>query len=279
MQTIYLDISNKGVIPTIYAKQGDAGRKFELVLTDSGLPYIPVGGSAFSVWYSGASGEGNYTDIGDKSAFSVNGNKVTVEMIAQMLSASGDGILSIALNDQNGNQISTWNIPYMCESVPGADSEEAQSYYTAFSRAVDNLPYPDVSLSAPGKAADAKATGDKINSLTANDVGAVPANYYTASAANGWHRAHFAKIGKMVICSLIPAANRSEVLYGTSTTIPGGFAPAENISFKLYSNFNASHSGSGTVTLAVNKDGTITVSAVNGVSLDDLSGTYCWLTA
>jgi hypothetical protein len=115
--------------------------------------------------------------------------------------------------------------------------------------------------------------------LEAQLAGKVPANYSTASAANGWHRAHFAKIGKMVTCSLIPVANRSEVLYGTSTTIPGGFAPAENISFKLYSNFNASHSGSGTVTLAVNKDGTITVSAANGVSLDELSGTYCWLTA
>jgi hypothetical protein len=172
----------------------------------------------------------------------------------------------------------------------------------------------DTTLTKSGKAADAKATGDALNTKAASDhkhtasevgarpdtwtptasevgarpdtwtptataVGAVPANYSTASAANGWHRAHFAKIGKMVTCSLIPVANRSEVLYGTSTTIPGGFAPAENISFKLYSNFNASHSGSGTVTLAVNKDGTITVSATNGVSLDELSGTYCWLTA
>ena len=85
MQTIYLDISNKGVIQTIYAKQGDVGRKFEVILNDSGLPYVHTSGSAFSVWYSGTSGEGNYTDIGDKSAFSVNGNKVAVELISQML--------------------------------------------------------------------------------------------------------------------------------------------------------------------------------------------------
>lgn len=159
MQTIYLDISNKGVIPTIYAKQGDVGRKFQVVLTDSGLPYSPASGSAFSVWYAGASGDGNYTEIGDKSAFSVNGNKVTVEMIAQMLSNDGDGVLSLVLNDPNANQISTWNIPYICESVPGADSEEAKDYYTAFSKAVENLPYPDTSLSVAGKAADAAAVG------------------------------------------------------------------------------------------------------------------------
>lgn len=163
MQTIYLDISNKGVIPTIYAKQGDVGRKFQVVLTDSGLPYSPASGSAFSVWYAGASGDGNYTEIGDKSAFSVNGNKVTVEMIAQMLSNDGDGVLSLVLNDPNANQISTWNIPYICESVPGADSEEAKDYYTAFSKAVENLPYPDTSLSVAGKAADAAAVGAALS--------------------------------------------------------------------------------------------------------------------
>lgn len=139
MQTIYLDISNKGIVPTIYAKQGDVGRKFEVILTDSGLPYIPVSGSAFSVWYDGASGEGNYTDIGDNSAFSLTGNKVTVEMISQMISNHGDGILCLVLSDPNGNQISTWNIPYICEHIPGANSEEARSYYTAFSRSVQEL--------------------------------------------------------------------------------------------------------------------------------------------
>lgn len=177
MQTIYLDISNKGVIPTIHAKQGDVGRKFQVVLTDSGLPYIPVGGSAFSVWYSGASGEGNYTEVGDKSAFSVSGNKVTVEMISQMLSNDGEGVLSFVLNDPNGNQISTWNIHYICEYVPGADSQEAKAYYTAFSHAVEKLPYPDASLSVSGKAADAAATGKAL-------AGKAPAGYGLGEVSN-----------------------------------------------------------------------------------------------
>lgn len=139
MQTIYLDISNKGVVPTVYAKQNDVGRKFAVILTDSGLPYIPEIGSVFSVWYKGASGEGNYTDIGNKSAFSLNGNKVEVEMIVQMLSAHGDGILCLTLNSPNGNQISSWNIPYICEIVPGFESEGAKEYYTAFSESVEKL--------------------------------------------------------------------------------------------------------------------------------------------
>lgn len=190
MQTIYLDISNKGVIPTIHAKQGDVGRKFLVVLTDSGIPYAPPAGSIFSAWYEGDSGEGNYTDIGEKSAFSANGNKVTVEMIAQMLSNDGDGVLSLVLNDPNGNQISTWNIPYVCEFVPGIDSEAAENYYTAFSNAVQNLPYPDASLSVAGKAADAAATGAALNGKAPNGYGLGGGQYTTdfnTCLANGWY--------------------------------------------------------------------------------------------
>lgn len=159
MQTIYIDIANKGVLSTIYAKQGDVGRKFLVVLSDAGVPYSPPAGSVFSVWYEGDSGEGNYTDIGDVSAFSVNGNKVTVELVAQMLAVAGEGLLCLVVNGADGSQIASWNINYLVESVPGANSEEAKSYYTAFSKAVENLPYPDASLSTPGKAADAAATG------------------------------------------------------------------------------------------------------------------------
>lgn len=194
MQIIYLDISNKGVIPTIYAKQGDVGRKFEVVLTDFGIPYYPPNGSAFSVWYSGSSGDGNYTDIGDKSAFSVNENKVAVEMISQMLTSDGSGVLCLVLNESNGNQIGSWNIPYICEKIPGFDSEEAKSYYTAFAKAVESLPYTDASLSIPGKSADAAATGLALE-------GKAPAGFGLGVAqtiewrnidnitANGWYSA------------------------------------------------------------------------------------------
>ena len=139
MQTIYIDISSKGVVPTIYAKQGDIGRKFEVIFTNSGLPYTIPADSVFSVWYSGESGEGNYTNIGDNSAFYVNENKVTVELITQMLTNDGNGILCIVLNESNGNQIGSWNIPYLCEKVPGIESEAAKEYYTAFSKSVEGL--------------------------------------------------------------------------------------------------------------------------------------------
>jgi hypothetical protein len=199
MQTIYLDISNKGIIPTIYAKQGDVRRKFLVVLTDAGIPYSTPAGSVFSVWYDGDSGEGNYTDIGEKTAFSINENKVEVELITQMLGVPGEGVLCLVLNGADGSQIASWNINYLVESVPGANSEQAKDYYTAFSRAVEKLPYPDASLSVPGKAADAAAVGAALNGITPEKIGAAPAGYGLGTTAkniaqdldtvvdNGWY--------------------------------------------------------------------------------------------
>jgi hypothetical protein len=194
MQTIYIDVSNKGVIPTIYAKQGDVGRKVEVILTSSSLPYEPEAGSAFSAWFSGASGVGNYTDIGDHSAFSVSGNKVTVELITQMLQNPGDGFLCLVLNSADGNQLGMWNIPYICEAVPGAGSEAAQQYYTAFSEAVAGLAYPDASLSVYGKAADAGATGAALAQKAPSGYGLGGSGKLLTSAdnldnvtANGWY--------------------------------------------------------------------------------------------
>lgn len=166
MQTIYLDISNKNVTPILYAKQNDVGRKFLAVITESSLPRNISGSDSFSVWYSGDSGEGNYTHIGEKSAFSVNGNRVEVELITQMLSVSGSGVLSLALHSANGNQIGLWNIQYCVEPVPGMESEEAENYYTAFSETVAN---------AIDAAARAEKSAERLDNITPDSIGSAPA--------------------------------------------------------------------------------------------------------
>ena len=176
MQTIYLDISNKGVVPTIYAKQGDVGRKFLAILTDSGVPYFPPSGSAFSVWYNGESGEGNYSDIGGHSAFSISGNAVTVELITQMLQNNGCGTLCLVINAADGSQIGLWNIPYIVEPVPGMGSAAAEQYYTALSEVAANAASAadraeraaetfttDTTLSQAGVAADAEAVATALS--------------------------------------------------------------------------------------------------------------------
>lgn len=194
MQTIYLDLSKKEITPLLYAKQADVGRKFKVILSDGGAAYHVPAGATVSVWYSGSSGDGNYTDIGAESAISVSGNEIEVEMIAQMLANYGVGTVCIVLHTADGDQLGTWNIPYMVEPLPGHGSESAKAYFTAFSKAVADLPYPDASLSAAGKAADAAAVGSAL----ANKA---PAGYglgYNASALtdtdldtvrkNGWYR-------------------------------------------------------------------------------------------
>ena len=160
----------------ISAKQGDVGRKFKAVITDNGDPY-PIGsGTVFSVWYSGTSGEGNYTAIGQNSAFLVSGNTVEVELITQMLLVKGGGVLCLVMNDENGKQIGFWNIPYIAEVVPGFESAEAIQNFTAFSEtvmkladlvkkaseAVEKLSIDDT-LTRAGAAADAQAVGSALN--------------------------------------------------------------------------------------------------------------------
>lgn len=172
MQTIYIDISNKSVIQPIYSKQGDIGRKFVAVFMENGQKYDIPSGSMFSAWYKGPSGEGNYTDIGEKSAFSIANNRVTVELISEMLGVPGEGFICLVLTKGDGGQIGSWNIPYICEEVPGFGSEEAKEYYTAFSKMVDSIRSNpenitiDDTLSVPSAAADAFAVGDQILDLS-----------------------------------------------------------------------------------------------------------------
>lgn len=189
MQTIHLDVSNKGVVPAIYAKQGDVGRKFRAVITDNGEAYDIPADALLSVWYSGTSGEGNYSMIGENSAFSIDGNTVTVELITQMLANHGSGNVCLVMNRQDGTQIGTWNIPYIVEQLPGMGSSAAEQYFTALSEVAGKAAESaakateaaatfetDESLSVAGKAADAAATGEALAGKAPVALGA-PHNY------------------------------------------------------------------------------------------------------
>lgn len=191
MQTIYLDISNKGVIPTIHAKQAEVGRKFRAVLIDGGMPYNAAEDSAFSVWYKGASGEGNYTHIGNDSAFSIIGNNVEVELIEQMLSVAGNTTACLVLSTGDGRQIATWNIEISVEAVPGFGSEAAVEYYTAFSQTAAQVKADadraaaaaskfvvDTSLSVKGASAEAAAVGAALSGIRADLAKKQPAGDY-----------------------------------------------------------------------------------------------------
>lgn len=175
MQKIHLDISVKNEPQHIFVKQGDVGRKFQAVITDGGSAYQIPASVQLSVWYSGTSGEGNYSAIGKNSAFVIDGNTVIVELITQMLENKGGGTLCLIINAADGSQIGTWNIPYFVEAVPGMGSPGAERYFTAFSELVNQAAESaakaeqaaasfetDTTLCVFGKAADAKATGEAL---------------------------------------------------------------------------------------------------------------------
>ena len=166
MQTINLYLHKKSIIPVLHAKQGEVGRKFQVEFAD-GIP----DGVAFSAWYYGTSGEGNYTAIGDRSAFSVSGNTVTVELITQMLTNPGTGKLCLIMT-ADGLQLASWNIPYEVEHVPGMDSDPAALYYTAFS---------EVAAKAAESAARAEAAAAKFDILNIFPVGYI---YMSVSAVS-----------------------------------------------------------------------------------------------
>ena len=139
MQTFHFDLSTKSNAPVLNVKQCDVGRKFKAVITDGGMAYNIPAGAQFSVWYSGPSGQGNYSDFGGRSAFSVSGNTIIVELITQMIQNAGTGTMCLVMNDADGSQMGLWNLVYVTECVPGAGSTEAEQYFTAFSAAAEKL--------------------------------------------------------------------------------------------------------------------------------------------
>lgn len=178
MQTIYLDISNKGVIPKIHAKQGDVGRKFLAIITDNGTTISNFESPVFSVWYEGNSGAGNYSAIDGRPAVVFDGKNATVELATQMLTNAGDGEITLVMNDDMGYQIGIWNIEYSVEAVMGMGSQEVESYYTALSETASQAILAaeraeaaakkfvvDDTLSKSGQAADAKAVGEKVKEI------------------------------------------------------------------------------------------------------------------
>ena len=96
-----------------------------------------------------------------------------------------------------------------------------------------------------------------------------------SSASNDYHTAHFAKIGKLVICTLLPKTAGTTALYQEDITIPTGYYPAANTTFTIYTTLG----GGGNATVRAYANGILRVLRTAGVSVEESSKTYCWVTA
>lgn len=171
MQTVFIDVANKTNLPTIYAKQGDVGRKFRAIITDCGVKY-DTSFKRFHAGYSGASGSGLYDSINFNDAFDVYENEVIVELIPNMLQAPGDSLLCLTMNDNNDDSIiGLWNIPIYTEKTPGFLSDPIGDYYPDISAVlfVEQYLTPEQKAQARKNigAASAEAVGDIESALDA----------------------------------------------------------------------------------------------------------------
>ena len=227
MQKINIRFSNKSVIPALLAKQGDVGRKFQVVF-DDGIPE----GIDFSVWYTGSSGSGNYTKIGNRSAFTIEGNTVTVELIAQMLNNDGEGLLCLVMTGADSLQIGTWNIPYICEKRPGANSDGAKDYYNAFSEVVAAAKKftVDKTLSKSGSPADAAETGKqiaveraRINNLATLQEGSTTGDAELADARVDYKGKIYANAGSAIRGQVGELAKAINEILNPDSIVDGGY--------------------------------------------------------
>lgn len=125
MQKAIIDLSKNGIIPVFHAKQGDTSRRVAITLLDNGLPY-DTAADAVSVWYSGPSGEGNYSDGIEK-----DGSTLTILVNPNMTAASGRHTCAVMLSNESG-RCTTWNFCVEVACTPALGSEEAKAYFEAF---------------------------------------------------------------------------------------------------------------------------------------------------
>lgn len=133
MQNFNVDISTSHIPQALYVKQGDSlSRFFAITIADNGSPWEPPENAAYTIRFATSAGTGWYDTIQlvggtTRPAVSAAGNVLTCEVAEQ--ATMGNGQLCVMVNDATGYQLGMWNLNIIAEVVPGANSQEAESYY------------------------------------------------------------------------------------------------------------------------------------------------------
>lgn len=172
MQTIKLDLQRQSILTPLKAKQNDRySRFFKAVLLDGSTAFYIPSGAALMVRYIAPSGCGWYDTITEingtttHSAFSVNGNEVTVELAEAMLAMPGSGTLCLQVYAASGYRIGTWNVPIEIEADPLTDSTIAASdYYNVLTwQVAQALGYRDAAANSAQSAAASAALAQQLS--------------------------------------------------------------------------------------------------------------------
>lgn len=119
----------------------------------------------------------------------------------------------------------------------------------------------------------ASGWGEWASYLTSRD-------YAIASISDSYHHIHFAKVGRLVICTILPSALSSTIIDEKTNTIPDGCRPQKNETF-IYFSDTAKNKGdsTGKVQITANSNGSLYFGAQYQCTVAETSRTLCWLTA
>ena len=183
MQQIRIDFDNPGLPQSLGAVEGERqSRIFQAALYKSGAAYTAPAGAVYSIMYRGfgPQNQGWYDTIedgaGKRAACIVSGNVVTCELARQALRVPGHLTVVLCVSDAKGYMLKSWPIMADVRNDGYEDTVEVESFFyitqitsaewtKAFAAWEDFKATIDPSLTLPGKAADAKATGAAVDKL------------------------------------------------------------------------------------------------------------------
>ena len=190
MQQFLIDVDKPTGLLVIYAKQADSmSRFFSVSLFSGGSPLAPPEGSALTVRF-GAPGmpAGWYDTItepdgGSHSAFSVDGNTITVELAEQALSTPGTNTVALLINGADGYQLASGNFTLKIDPVPGLEAPEATVYYNALTEQVAKALANANAAAASADAAEQSAAEAAASAEAAQQVAQGAVGYYETTDA------------------------------------------------------------------------------------------------
>lgn len=201
MQKIRIDFDNPGLPQHISAVENDSqSRFFQATLYENGKAYTAPEGAAYSIMYRGfgPQNQGWYDTINDgagkRTACNVSGNVVTCEIARQALQVPGHVSIVLCVTTGKGYMLKSWPIECDCKNDRYDSTVEIESFFyitqvsnadwTQAIQAWENLKDAiDPTLSLPGKAAEAKATGDAIRGVR-DDLASETTRAQAAEKAN-----------------------------------------------------------------------------------------------
>lgn len=262
MQKIRIDFDNPGLPQHISAVENDSqSRFFQAALYENGKAYTAPEGATYSIMYHGfgPQNQGWYDTINDgagkRAACKASGNVVTCEIARQALQVPGHVSIVLCVTNGKGYMLKSWPIECDCKNDRYDSTVEIQSFFYVtqvsnadWNRAIQALEELkntiDPTLSLSGKAADAKATGDKIGELKEDIVdkasgqikGLLVKDSYvdkdgTVSDYVGWSRTNYIDVSQYSVLSLnVPMTirygvwlkeDKSTVVFPIETTTKG----------------------------------------------------------